>query len=350
LKVLALPSLLSLLFCVLFVLRQHEVRSTDCDHRYFESNLNILLANMLPWLTARKAWQCRERFVDAMEKFARSGGYEEKDCSELARARRDTQREGGATIRDTARLEMSLNIGVLSNTVPSTFWYIFDIFSRPDLLAAIRRELEQNAVVVPDPSAPNKRAVDISLIRGDCPLLVAAFQETLRLHSNGAPIRFVYDDVVLDNQFLLKKGSILQMSAPVIHSEQTHWGLDASKFDATRFDSNVAIAGQKATTAHTKPRATSYMAWGASPNLCPGRHFATAEILATAAMLILRTDITPVKGHWWSPKLNSNAMAAAMSPPGEAYPVRLQRRKEVEGVEWSFIVSGQKDKFGLITG
>jgi cytochrome P450 len=245
---------------------------------------------------------------------------------------------------------MSLNIGVLSNTVPSTFWCMFDIFSRPDLLAAIRRELETHAVVTPDPSAPHKRAVDISLIRGDCPLLVAAFQEMLRLHSNGAPIRFVYEDVVLDNQFLLKKGSILQMSAPVIHSEQTHWGLDASNFDATRFDSHVAIAGQKATKAHTKPRATSYMAWGASPNLCPGRHFATAEILAVAAMLVLRTDITPVKGHWWTPKLNSNAMAAAMSPPGEPYPVRIQRRKEAEGIEWSFIVSGQKDKFGLITG
>jgi hypothetical protein len=92
------------------------------------------------------------------------------------------------------------------------------------------------------------------------------------------------------------------------------------------------------------------MAWGASPNLCPGRHFATAEILATAAMLILRTDVTTVKGKWWLPKLNSKAMAAAMSPPGEAYPVRIKKRKEVEGLEWTFVVSGQKDRFGLITG
>ncbi|SMR45237.1 unnamed protein product [Zymoseptoria tritici ST99CH_3D1] len=319
--------------------RSEKVRE---DFWYFESHLSILLAKIFPSVLARKAYLARETVVKAMLEFAKSGGYDDEACSELAIARRNTQVKAGASDHDIARLETALNIGVLSNTVPSTFWTLFDIYSRPQLLQQVRSEIEENAVVV-DPMT-NVHSIDLGAIRGSCPIFVSAFQESLRVHSNGAPTRMVYEDVVLDGSYLLKAGSVLQMSAPSINSEQRHWGKQAADYDPVHFQKDAADVPAN------KPRATSFMSFGASPNICPGRHFAAAEILSVVAMLLMRVDMIPVKGYWWTPRLNAWAIAASMTPPIEEYPVKIGPRKEVQGIEWDFVVSGKKDRFELITG
>lgn len=307
--------------------------------------MSTLLAKVIPAITARKAYLARANIVRAMLQYAQAGGYDQKDCSELAYLRWKTQKDHGASDLNIARLETALNIGVLSNTVPSTFWTLLEIFSRPDLLEAIRIEVGQNAVVV-NPET-NAHYIDLGRIRGDCPLLVSAFQEVLRVHSNGAPTRMVYSDVVLDDTFLLRAGSVLQMPAPAINNEESKWGKGAVKFDLSHF--KVTDKADNA-NAHAKPRATSFMSFGASPNLCPGRHFAAAEILSLVAMMVMRVDMKPAKGEWWTPRLNAWAIAASMTPPVEEYPVTIHPREEFNGVKWSFIVSGQKDRFSLITG
>lgn len=264
-----------------------------------------MLAKVFPTITARKAHLARESVVQAMLKFARAGGYEDDGCSELAYSRWKTQTDQGATDENIARLETSLNIGVLSNTSPSTFWTIFEVCSRPDLLASIRDEVRRNAMTV-DPEM-NTHAIDLSRIRDDCPILVSTFQEVLRVHANGAPTRMVYEDVILDNTYLLKAGSILQMPSVIINNEESRWGSDAAKFDPLRFHTAAQPVDADGEP-RTKPRATSYLSFGVSPNLCPGRHFAAAEILALDAVTIMRVDIKPTKGEWWTPKLNVEAM------------------------------------------
>ncbi|GAM88894.1 hypothetical protein ANO11243_069280 [Dothideomycetidae sp. 11243] len=314
---------------------------------YFESHLSPLLANVFPRITARRSFQARETVYRAMLKYARAGGYADEDCSELAKSRWQTQTDAGATEENIARLETAVNVGVLSNTVPSTFWTIFEVLSDPDLLEAVRAEIRSNAMEV-DP-ATKVHAIDLSRIRAGCPTLVSAFQEVLRVHSNGAPTRMVYEDILLDDRYLLKAGSVLQLPAPAINGDGSQWGSDPKKFDHTRFQAREQQINARGTV-HLKPRATSYMSFGASPNLCPGRHFAAAEILSLVAMLVMRVDITPTKGEWWVPRLNSWAVAASMTPPVEDYPVLIRQRPEYEGVEWTFTVSGFKDKFELITG
>jgi hypothetical protein len=326
--------------------RRSEKPSANTRRRYFEQHLSILLVNILPAITARKTYLARENVVQAMLRFAESGGFQEKDCSDLALSQWETQRSLGATDVNIARIETAFNLGVLSNTVPATFWCIFDICSRPDLLEAVRAELKQNAVLI-DPET-NVHCVDLGRIRSACPLLVSSFQETLRVHSTSAPTRMVYEDVMLDDTYLLKAGSVVQISGPGVNNEAAVWGDDAKEFDLFHF-SNESQRGGKSTP-RTKPRPTSFMSFGASPNLCPGRHFAAAEVLSLVAMLLLRADVEPTKGSWWSPRLNAWAVAATVSPPAEAYPVKITARAEYKGVQWSFIVEGEKDRFDLITG
>jgi hypothetical protein len=147
---------------------------------------------------------------------------------------------------------------------------------------------------------------------------------------------------------LLKAGSVVQISGPRVNNEAAVWGDGAKEFDPSHFSSEPQRGGKS--TPRTRPRPTSFMSFGASPNLCPGRHFAAAEVLSLVAMLLLRADIGPTKGFWWSPRLNAWAVAATVSPPGEAYPVEITARAEYKGAEWSFVVEGEKDRFDLITG
>jgi hypothetical protein len=74
------------------------------------------------------------------------------------------------------------------------------------------------------------------------------------------------------------------------------------------------------------------MSFGASPNLCPGRNFAAAEVLSLVATPLLRADVEPTKGSWWSPRLNAWAVAATVSLPAEAYPVKITARAKYKGV------------------
>ena len=261
-------------------------------------------------------------------------------------ARWQTQHDAGATTETIARMEVANSIGVLSNTVPSTFWTIFDICSRDGLLEDIREELKSKALVI-DPET-KEHIVDLGLIRDHCPLLVSAFQEVLRFRGSGAPTRFVYEDVMLDDRYLLKAGSVLQILAPAVNKEERIWGTSAQQFDPSRFHS--ITTKEKDPTTVEKPRPTSFMSFGASPNMCLGRHFAAGEILALTAMLILRYDIKPISGKWWTPKLNRGAIAASVSPPGEAYPVRVSARNEYASASWSFKVTEGKGKFSLIVG
>ena len=303
----------------------------------------MLILGLWPKYTARTAWTAREKIVKAFTEYYIAGGH--CDSSALTMARWKTQHDAGAIIENIARLEIASSIGVrvLSNTVPSTFWTLFEIYSRDELLADIRKELKENALVVDG----NQHIVDLGYIRDSCPKLVSTFQEVLRVRSNGASTRVVYSDIMLDNRYLLRAGSVVQMLAPAVNKEEMVWGSSAQQFISSRFQN---LTKEKEESPVERPSATSYLAFGVAPSMCPGRHFAAGEVLALVAMLILRFDITPASREWWIPKRNASAIAAYVAPPVESYPVKFSARKEYADVPWSFRVTEGKGKFSLITG
>lgn len=112
----------------------------------YESNLSILLLNVLPNITVRKAFKAQEKIVASFLKFYDAGGQE--NSSELTYGRWKAQHSAGASNKDIARLETAASIGILSNTVPSAFLTLFEIYSRPELLAKLREEIVSNALHV----------------------------------------------------------------------------------------------------------------------------------------------------------------------------------------------------------
>jgi cytochrome P450 len=299
----------------------------------------------MPRFTARTAFLGRERLVSAFLDYYAADGH--LNSSEMTYARWKVQRDGGASIPNIARLEAAAGIGILSNTVPSTFWILFEIYSRQDLLADLRKEIIDNALSVENQgteSASGVHVIDLAKIRDCCHKLVSTFQEMLRMRSNAVLTRVVSKDIMLNDEYHLRAGSVLQMSAHPINREASSWGDDSDRFDASRF------MAQDDPAAKVRRRMKGYLSFGTSPNICPGRHFASGEILALAAMVILRYDITPEAGVWDQPKLNSKAVAATALPPLDAFNVKARKRDEYADTIWAFRVTEGKGKFNLITG
>lgn len=303
-----------------------------------ENNLDKLLFGILPHLTARKVWTARESIVRAFTNYYTSNGL--ADASAMARARWHEQETAGATLPSRARLETGLGLGLLANTVPAAFWTLFEIYSRPNLLNAIRAELRQHAVHLDEHGV---RVVDLADIRDKCELLLSTFQETLRVRSKAMPLRMVYEDVQLGGEYVLKEGAIVHMPSPVFHRNEGIWGDGAGEFDAWRF---VKGDGER----KEGRRSTGFLAFGFSPSLCPGRHFATGEVLALAAMLVLRFDAVPEGGEWRVPRVDARSAAASFYTPCEEVGVRFKARAGYEGTRWAYRVTPGKGRFGLVVG
>ena len=305
--------------------------------RDYDSNLAPLLIGVFPSFIAKKAYYGREKVVTSFVKYYEAGG-QLQDASSLAYARWKTQSEVGFTTETIARLETATAIAILSNTVVLSFWTLFDIYSRPSLLTTLRHEITQNALSVP--LGTNTHTLDIGALRDSCPALTSTFQEVLRTRSMASPLRVLRSDTVLDKQYLLRANALLIMPSASINHEARSWG-DDDAFDPLRF------------TDGAKRSPSSFMAFGAAPELCPGRHFATGEILAIVAMVVLRFEMRPVAngGEWVAPgKVNLRAVAATVAPPDEAFEVVFEPVREYEGSAWDFVVTEGKGRFGLVTG
>lgn len=148
--------------------------------------------------------------------------------------------------------------------------------------------------------------------------------------------RTIVKDVMLDDRYLLRKGNILQISALHFNRNQAVWGENADDFDSKRF------LGKD-----PKTFKGNYITWGSAPNYCPGRHFASAEIIGLVAMLVLRYDFEAVNG-WVEPELNALALTAAVAQPKGHYPIIVKPVEEYRNKKWAFKVPEGLGKFNLV--
>lgn len=132
-------------------------------------------------------------------KYFNEGGLD-NGSSTYARNRYEYPKSLGASLRDIAKLEAGGSIGLISNTMPATFWALYHTFSDPVALEDCRREVSK-AVHEQD----GQFYLDLAKIKSCCPILVSTMQEAFRFHSIGIAARSVEEDHMLGGKYLLKK-------------------------------------------------------------------------------------------------------------------------------------------------
>jgi cytochrome P450 len=286
----------------------------------------MLLAGVFPSILAPKGYAGRESIVRGFQKYFAAGGHE--SGSELIKARVKSLTEYGIPPEDIARFEAVNGFGILINTLPTAFWSVYHVFSNPETLALVRElTLPLLSATTTDNGAP-LYTLDVRQIR-EIPLLVSILHESLRYHSSGAAARMVMEDFTLNDKYLLKKDSMLLVPNREIHFHKETWGETVDTFDASRF-MKTQIGGSK------KPPSGAFRGFGSGVNLCPGKNFATTEILAVVAMMVLRFDITPISGSWKYPGDDGNNMSTVICAPKDPVPVKIRPRQGLEGGTWVF--------------
>ena len=289
-------------------------------YRDYEEKLSTLLVNISPKITASRAYSGRETFAKAFTKYFEEGHWTQG--SDLVRASYHGNTKHNLSIEDQARFELSTCIGLLVNTVPIVFWMLYHIFSDPKLLQDLKSELLANIAVESDSSEYECKEVRLSIttLKSFCPLLNSTLREVLRYHSTSLSARMVTKDTILDSQYLLKAGSLVQIPAAVVHRNPRDWGSKATDFDAHRFSGPTHVP-QRPTAA--------FRTFGGGSTLCPGRKFATIEILMFVSIFLLQFDAEPVDGTWALPQSHYVNVTSSVEPPPKDIRVKVTRRERI---------------------
>lgn len=286
--------------------------------------MNALIIGVAPSLVAPRGNRARLRLAAAFEEYFNN--YNPGNSSALIQARHAANNRHGISLCNQARLEVGSLIGILVNAIPTLFYLLVHVYSDSELLQDLRVELEATSVrAVPGQA---RRYLLVRTMRDQCNLLHSTFQELLRLHALGAGARFVREDILLDDQYLLKKGMVVQIPMAVMQSDISTWGEDANEFRPRRFLRN-----------DLKRQSASYRPFGGGASLCPGRHFVTWEMMALTAWMVLMFDMDPVDQGWKVPRQKQESLPTNVFPPAEDIRVTVTRRRDYEKVDWDFMMA-----------
>ncbi|KAL7621627.1 hypothetical protein AAE478_008953 [Parahypoxylon ruwenzoriense] len=298
-----------------------EINLKTCK---YEPALMLLMLDVLPNVLAHEGIKAREFLVKSFERYFLEGGHTEG--SGYIQRRSAYMKEKGISLTDIARFEVGGVFALVGNTIPTSFWLLYRIFSNPAVLDDCRREVS-NAVHLED----GVHTIRLSHIKDSCPILLSTYQEVFRFHGMGTSARVALEDHLLDNKYLIKKGNTILIPARLQHTSKDVWGGDVDGFEYKRF---VKHPNSK------RYNPVAFRGFGGGTTLCPGRHFATTEILLFTAMTILRFDISPVEGSWPFPPAEKSSQAAAMDQPDYDIEIKVQPYGEQAKQRWQVSFPG----------
>ena len=247
----------------------------------------MLLTGIMPGIVASKGYHGRDKVVLAFEQYFATDAYE--SGLDLIKARLQVLKKD-IDPEDIARFECVNGIALLVNTVPTTFWTIYHVFADPAILEIVR-EHASTILTIEESVGGITRTIDLNRLK-EVPTLTSILHEALRHRGSGTGPRMILDDVVLDDRYLLKKDSYLIIPNHEMHFNKQAWGETVMDFDAKRFMKGKA----------KKIHSGAFRGFGGGANLCPGKNFATIEVVALVTMFALRYDIRPASGQWLDPR------------------------------------------------
>ncbi|KAI0407078.1 cytochrome P450 [Xylaria palmicola] len=234
----------------------------------------------------------------------------------------------GLSLEDKARIEVGWVAAATFNTAPGAYWCVWAVLSDPIVFNDCRKEVMR---LVDEVDSIN--TIDLAYVRTECPLLVSTLQEVMRFYGTAASLRLIYEDTMLGDKYLLKKGGAVLMPNCLFHTDETLWGPSVGEFDHTRF---LKAGHRKSSTKHP---AAAFRGFGGGHVLCPGRHLASTEMLALMALILVRVDVVPPGGEW-PPALISQAAGRAFPLPKK--PVFVDFVPRAAG-KWRVMFSDEND-------
>jgi hypothetical protein len=312
------------------------------ENRDYDDQVGLLLLGILPSIIAGRGYRGREAIQKALANYFQAGYDKSPDASGLTRERGMLHRRYGFSNYEQGKVELSIPWVGTTNAIPALYWMLCYVASDPRLLEDLRIEVTK-AFTTTGKGANRTLTFSITKFNSeDCPLLLSTYQESIRLTNFQVSIRMVETDTILSagsETILVKKGSVVQIPAGVTHTSTATWGPNSDMFDGRRFMKQVEEEKEQ-----SKAKRSAYIPFGGGKHLCPGRHFAQAEILGMVAAVITGFEVMDKDGGPLTPPKTSQVsrdFGQAMGKPtgsAEKVGVKLIRREDMEHVKFAFSV------------
>ncbi|TGO41786.1 hypothetical protein BHYA_0016g00240 [Botrytis hyacinthi] len=198
---------------------------------FADDSVTLLLTKFLPNFVASKAIRGRAVVVEAVSRYFTKGA--QKNGSSLVKARYASL-STEMSHDDLARFECVNGIAIITNTT------VFHIFSDPELLEEVRKQVREITTTTQSlETGLSESNIELRRLK-DAPIIFSAQQETLRFRATGTQPRMVMEDMIVgDNQYLLKKNSMVIIANKALHHDKETWGETADLFRANRFCGKV---------------------------------------------------------------------------------------------------------------
>lgn len=340
-----------------------------------------LITSPFPKVTVKEGWDARRRMQAALGDWydanydvdfdaATTPPEDPRWIAEITRRRASVLRRHGISARDIGDVELSLAHVASQNAIPTLFWVMANVLSRPEWVARVRGEVEA-IIEFEQPTEENGKKtakIDMAALEKQTPFLVACYNEAMRLGTHSPGTRRVMEDTIISPlagegstsdgaepppapEYLLRKGVDVQIPVCVMHRKGSVWGNnsnDTSKESPSSPSAAVSWSpdfdpSNFLPSAAERTRKAAFTPFGGGKHLCPGRRFAFVEILAVVCILITGFDMEPLQpdeqGRFKVPAMRLVRLGAGVGQPvnyGEGTGVRVRRRPGWEGVRWKF--------------
>ncbi|XP_037363920.1 cytochrome P450 7A1 [Talpa occidentalis] len=235
--------------------------------------------------------------------------------SELVRFMNDTL----STLDDMekAKSHLALLWASLANTIPATFWSLFQMIRCPKAMKAATEEV--NKTVENAGQKINFEGNPIYLNQmelNDMPVLDSIIKESLRLSSASLNIRTAKEDFTLhlqDGSYNIRKDDIIALYPQLMHLDPEIYP-DPLTF---KYDRYLDENGKTKTDFYRNGVRLKYyyMPFGSGATICPGRLFAVHEIKQFLILMLTCFELELVDSHVKCPPLDQSRAGLGVLPP-----------------------------------
>ncbi|XP_003464463.3 cytochrome P450 7A1 [Cavia porcellus] len=218
---------------------------------------------------------------------------------------------------EKARTHLALLWASQANTIPATFWSLFQMIRSPEAMEAASEEVQKALEKAGQQLSFEGKPVHLSQMQlNDLPVLDSIIKEALRLSSASLNIRTAKEDFTLhleDGSYNIRKDDIIALYPQLMHLDPEIYP-DPLTF---KYDRYLDENRKTKTTFYSNGIKLKYyyMPFGSGATICPGRLFAVQEIKQFLILMLLYFELELVESHVKCPPLDQSRAGLGILPP-----------------------------------
>ncbi|XP_008572483.1 PREDICTED: cholesterol 7-alpha-monooxygenase [Galeopterus variegatus] len=284
------------------------------NFKQFDKVFPALVAG-LPIHVFKTAHAAREKLADGLRHEKLRGRAHVSELISLRMFRNDTL----STFDDLEKAKTHLAIlwASQANTIPATFWSLFQMIRSPEAMKAATEEVNktlentgQKVSFEGNPICLDQKQLN------DLPVLDSIIKESLRLSSASLNIRTAKEDFSLhleDSSYNIRKDDIIALYPQLMHLDPEIYP-DPLTF---KYDRYLDENRKTKTTFYSNGLKLKYyyMPFGSGATICPGRLFAVHEIKQFLFLMLSYFELELVESHVKCPPLDQSRAGLGILPP-----------------------------------